>query len=350
MALPETPLSHICSQVRSYVQGVNGLNAAANNISVSTGAPADMGDADDQHRVNLFFYRFEPYGFDADIRPDQVWRVRLFCLVTVRGIDENDVPAGENDLRLLGELLRIFRRQPVFDAGDFGDEHIELQVVFSPVSDEQINQIWSTQGETTYRPSIIYEMALAPVIPAQRYVQPPAVGMLGNQAYPGMEYRHAGFSGDVQGPLVPYHLVDVDDSAWAPRICWLYDASCVFTLSFDVNGAAFAAFTPQIWVAGDTGDTVDLVWETWDSGDGWRSAGAPQTVTPFSEAIDPDHIPAPVPAAFPQIVTNMPVAVPGGRDAAQGLLYATRSVVRMPGEAPARVRSNPLLINLYRSA
>jgi hypothetical protein len=57
-----------------------------------------------------------------------------------------------------------------------------------------------------------------------------------------------------------------------------------------------------------------------------------------------------VPAAFPQIVTNMPVAVPGGRDAAQGLLYATRSVVRMPGEAPARVRSNPLLINLYRSA
>ena len=348
MPLPETPLSHICAQISAYVRGVNGLNAAANNISVSTGAPADMTDGDDQHRVNLFFYRFEPYGFDADVRPDQIWRVRLFCLITVRGIDEDEVPAGENDLRLLGELLRIFRHQPVFDAGTFGDEQILLQVIFSPVTDEQINQIWSTQGDTTYRPSIIYEMALAPVIPAQPYVEPPLVGMLGNQAFSSMAQRHAAFSGDVQGPQVPYHRVDIDNPAWAAAICWVYQSTCTHTLSFDVDSAEFAAFTPQIWVAGDTSDSVDLVWEIWNTTDGWRGTGAPQTLTPFSNAIDPDNIPASVPSTFPQDIA-MPVTLGAGLNAAQGLLYATRSVSLVAGEAPLLIRSNPLLINLYRS-
>ena len=349
MALPETPLSHICAQISAYVRGADGLNAAANNINVSTGAPADMGDSDDQHRVNLFFYRMEPYGFDADARSDQVWRLRMFCLISVRGIDEDEVPAGENDLRLLGELLRIFRRQPVFDAGAFDDEHIQLQVVFSPVTDEQINQIWSTQGDTTYRPSVIYEMALAPVIPAQLYVEPPLVGMLGNQAFSSMSQRYADFSGDVRGPRVPYHLVDIDNPSWAPEICWIYQNDCAHTLSFDVDSTEFAAFTPQIWVAGDSGDTVDLVWEIWDSTDGWRSTGAPQTVTPFSNAIDPENIPPTVPSTFPQDIT-MPVTIPTGLNAAQGLLYATRSVTLVAGEAPIQIRSNPLLINLYRSS
>lgn len=349
MALPETPLSHICAQISAYVRGVNGLNAAANNISVSTGAPADMADGDDQHRVNLFFYRFEPNAFDANVRPDQIWRVRLFCLITVRGIDEDEVPAGENDLRLLGELLRIFRHQPVFDAGSFGGEQILLQVIFSPVTDEQINQIWSTQGDTTYRPSIIYEMALAPVIPAQRYVEPPLVGMLGNQAFSSMAQRHAGFTGDVQGPRVPYRRVDIDNPAWAAEICWVYQSTCTQTLSFDADSSEFASFTPQIWVAGDTGDSVDLVWEVWDTTDGWRDIGTPQTVTPFSDAIDPDNIPAAAPSTFPQDIT-MPVTIPTGLNAAQGLLYATRSLVLVEGQAPVQVRSNPLLINLYRSS
>jgi hypothetical protein len=266
----------------------------------------------------------------------------------VRGINEDEIPAGENDLRLLGELLRVFRHQPVFDAGAIDDEQIQLQVIFSPVTDEQINQIWSTQGDTTYRPSIIYEMALAPVIPAQAHVEPPLVGMLGNQAYSSMAQRHAGFTGDVQGPLVPYRLVDIENPSWAAEICWVYQSSCAHSLTFDVDSPEFATFIPQIWVAGDTGDSVDLLWEIWDSNDGWRSTGAPQTVTPYSNAIDPDNIPSPVPSTFPQDISLL-VSIPTGLNAAQGLLYATRSVTLVAGEAPRQIRSNPLLINLYRS-
>jgi len=45
----------------------------------------------------------------------------------------------------------------------------------------------------------------------------------------------------------------------------------------------------------------------------------------------------------------LPVAIPGGENAAQGLLYATRSVVMIEGQPAIEIRSNPLLISLYRT-
>ena len=92
---------------------------------------------------------------------------------------------------------------------------------------------------------------------------------------------------------------------------------------------------------------VDLVWEIWDSLVGWRSAGAAASVAPFSADIDPENIPAPVPNVFPQSVV-LPLPLPLGGDAAQALIHATRSVTLAPGQAPVQIRSNPLLISLYR--
>ena len=88
MPLPQSSLSIICASISEFVR--TGVQAAANNIAVSIGAPAEMPESNDQHRLNLFFYRFEPYGFDADIRPDQIWRLRLFCMITSFGIAEDD--------------------------------------------------------------------------------------------------------------------------------------------------------------------------------------------------------------------------------------------------------------------
>ena len=217
MPLPQSSLSIICASISEFVR--TGVQAAANNIAVSIGAPAEMPESNDQHRLNLFFYRFEPYGFDADIRPDQIWRLRLFCMITSFGIAEDDIPAGENDLRMLGEVIRIFHQQPVLAAVAVNGEQVRLQVVLSPITDEQINQVWSTQGDTTYRPSVIYEMALAPVIPSELYIEPPLVGMLGNQAFPDMAQRYAQFSGASLGPKVPYRLVDIGNPQWSPEIC-----------------------------------------------------------------------------------------------------------------------------------
>lgn len=345
MPLPESSLSIICNSISQFVR--TGLNAAANNISVSIGAPAEVADNDEDHRLNLFFYRFEPGGFDSDAHPNDPWRVRMFCLVTAFGILEDNVTAGENELRLLGEVLRIFRETPVLAAVTVSGEPVRLQVVFSPASDEQINQVWSTQGDTTYRPSVIYEMALAPIMPATLRAEPAIVGAIGNQAFAGRSGRFAAFSGTARSPQVPAHTVDIDNPQWAPAICWLYQGECAHTLSFDVDSVEFGAFTPRIWLAGDPAQSVDLVWQIWDSS-GWRSVGPPVAATPFASAIDPESIPAPVAAVFP-LDLALPFGIPGGENAAQGLLHATRSVTLVPGQPPVQIRSNPLLISLYRT-
>jgi hypothetical protein len=295
----------------------------------------------------LFFYRIEPGGFDADAHPNDPWRVRMFCLITAFGILEDGVTAGENELRLLGEVLRIFHETPVLGAVTVNGQQVRLQVVFSPATDEQINQVWSTQGDTTYRPSVIYEMALAPIMPSTLRVEPAVVGAIGSQALTGRSGRFAAFSGTALAPRVPFQAVDIDDLRWAPAMCWLYLGECAHTLSFDVDSAEFGAFTPRIWLAGDPTQSVDLIWEIWDSS-GWRPVGVPLAAAPFSTIIDPANIPAAVPGTFPLDLT-LPVNIPAGENAAQGLLHATRSVTLVSGQPPVAVRSNPLLISLYRT-
>lgn len=343
MALPESSLSVLCNSISEFVR--TGINAAANNIAVTLGAPSEVADDDDEHRVNLFFYRFEPSSFQSSAYPNDPWRVRIFCLVTAFGIVDDGVTAGENELRMLGEVLRIFREAPVMGEILINGQAVRLQVVFSPASDEQVNQIWSTQGDTSYRPSVVYEMALAPIMPSQLRVEPALVGAIGNEV---VGNRFAPFSGIIQGPPVPFSNIDINNPLWQPAICWLYQNNCAHTLSFDIDSPEFAAFTAQIWIAGDTAGNVDLVWEIWDSG-GWRSAGPATAATPFSEDLDPDNIPASVPATFPVDVA-LPFNIPVGESSAQGLLYATRSVSLVAGGDPTLIRSNPLLISLYRTA
>ncbi len=345
MPLPESSISVVCNAIYDFVR--TGVAAAANGISVTMGAPAKVADDSDTppHRINLFFYRFEPGGFDSVAHPNDPWRIRLYCLISAFGIDEGSIQAGENDLRMLGEIIRIFRERPVLDTVTVGSEQVRLQAVFSPITDEQINQVWSTQGDAIYRPSVIYEMALAPVMPATLRVAPSLVGAIGHQARATQTARHGSFSGVIQDPPVGLTDIDVSNPHWVPALCWIYQNNCAHSLSFDVTSGEFAAFSAQIWLAGDSGDSVNLVWEVWDSTTGWRGIGAPVAATPFNAGIDPDNIPALV-APFPLNVTN-PVVIPGGANAAQGILYAIRTVT-IPGRPTVELRSNPLLLSLYR--
>ncbi len=344
MALPESSLSIVCSAIAQFVR--NGVNAAANNIGVRIGAPADVPGNSEEHRLNLFFYRLEPGGFDSVSHPNDPWRLRLFCMISAFGIDDDGVPAGENDLRILGEVLRIFREAPVLEAVSVNGEQVVLQVVFSPATDEQINQIWSTQGDTTYRPSVIYEMALAVIVPSRSRLEPPLVGALGKEARGAFTGRYAAFSGTFSLPRVPFTLVNIENPQWNPALCWVYEGECAHTLAFDVEGSEFAAFTPRVWLAGDPGDEVQLMWEVWDR-DGWREAGAPVSAFPFSTVIDPEKVPPAVPGTFPLEIA-LPVTIPHGQNAAQGLLYARRRLSLMEGGPVVTLRSNPLLISLYR--
>src|SRR5262245_2154807 len=114
MPLPETPLSKICRAIAAFL--AVRLEASLHNVTVRIGHPADAipktGDHD--HRVNLFFYRVGQNEFGPAADPDEVWRLRLHCLITAFGV-EDTVSPGENELRLLGGVLRTFHEQPLLD-------------------------------------------------------------------------------------------------------------------------------------------------------------------------------------------------------------------------------------------
>lgn len=344
MALPVSSLSIVCNEILDFVRA--GLNASSNNISVTIGAPAEVPDSDEEHRVNLFFYRFEPSAFQTAAFSNDPWRLRMFCLITAFGVLDDSVSAGENELRMLGEIMRIFREQPISNPTTVGSEQVRLQTIFSPATDEQVNQVWSTQGDTSYRPSVIYEMALAPIMPSVLRSDPPLVGGFGTESRAAAAGRYAGFTGSEHAPVVPAHYINVADPHWAPQLCWVYLDACHHTLALDVDAAGFATFEPQIWLAGDPSTSVNLVWQVWNNS-GWSTVSPAVSATPVGTAIDPENIPAAVPGSFPFNLT-LPIALAAGETGAQALLYAERSVIPYAGADPVQIRSNPLLISLYR--
>lgn len=348
MALPESSVSVVCATVAEFVN--TGIGAPANHITVAIGPPGEVGNSYEGHRVNLFFYRFEPSGFDAGVRPGQVWRVRMFCLITAFGVLDEQVSPGENELRLLGEVMRLFRETPVMEAVEANGQVVRLQAVFIPLSEDHINQIWSTQGETYYHPSVAYEMSLGVVVPSQLSVDPPRVGALGAVARASRPARFAPFSGNMSVALAPAARVDIADPQWAPRIAFLYQGACLQSLAFDVGSQAFADLDHlDVWLAGDPAAEVELAWERWSPGSGWEPAAAPIAAHPFGVGIDPGLIPPSQDGVFPLELAK-PFVLPVEDNSGQAYLQARRSFTLYPGGPTLTVRSNPLLLTLFRGA
>lgn len=338
MALPETPLSQVCRAIAAFL--ADQLGASVHPIKVIIGSPADAvpKETDTDHRVNLFFYRLEPNEFTPAPDPDEIWRLRLNCLVTAFGVPEDSVSAGENALRLLGVVLRAFHERPLLDAVPVNGEAVRTQVVFQPLSSEEINRVWGTQGEAAYRPSIAYEMSLVPVLPRRPGSEGPLVGALGLETRATMSARRAPFGGTAAPPPIGRFVVDTAPEDWAPRICFVHGGACAESLSFAVGSPELAAFQPRAWVAGAIGADVELTWEVWDRTAGWRPAGTRVAAKASSPAIDPD---------LAATATTTAVVLPFTDHAGQEVLYAARQYRRASDGARLTVRSNPLLVNLF---
>ncbi|MFK7868724.1 MAG: DUF4255 domain-containing protein [Roseobacter sp.] len=348
MPVPASSLSEICDNVRSVLS--TGIDAATNGIGITMGAPGAL-DTFDENQVNLFFYRFEPSGFDAQTQPDLPWRIRMFCMITPFGIDEvigdgSSISAGENDMRLLGDVMRVLHEQPILPPIDADGIEVRTRVVFMPSSDEQINQIWSTQGDVHYRPSAVFEMALTPIVPRELMPEPAIVGAIGSEVRLTAD-KYAPFDGVITGPRVAALTVDTDNPAWRPAIVLIWQDGVHRSLSFDVEGAEFAGFTPQVWIAGDPGTDVDLVWQIWRSS-GWQTVMPAQNAMVATQDIDPMHIPLGLPGL--PVATALPDALAAEATSLQLMLCATRTFERFPGAAPEILRSDPILITLWREA
>lgn len=340
MALPGSSLATACRAIVDFVGSQ--ISEGQNPVRLLIGSPAAGApqSGEDDHRVNFFFYRVEPSGDVGSLSPDQPWLVRVHCLVTAFAVAEDTTSAGENDLRLLGSILRVFHEHPILPPVAVENETVRPRVIFQALSLDELNHIWSTQGDVHLRPSACYEIALLPVVPEQIGIGGPLVGALGLEARADGAARAAGFTGAPAAPPVLRHEVDTAIDDWRPRICLVDGGLCAETLSFEVGSPQLAAFVPEAWVAGrvGAGNQVTLRWETWDAAQGWLPHGVETPADPSTDFIDPDA------AAAAQTVQ---LTLPFDDQPGQLLLYAVRSFIPAGGTAPRELRSNPILVSLF---
>lgn len=345
MALAISSLSRVCRSLGQAVSlGINDPASDATPVEVVIGTPsiAATQESDAKHRLNLFFFRFEPAGFYPDNLPGETWLVRMHCLLTPFCSDEDGVAAGENDLRVVGEVLRFFHEEPTFELM-VGSEQYLIQAIFLTLGLDQLNQLWSTQGDTIYRPSVLFELSLAPVQPRTPAIPAPRVGSVGFGARATMEAKYEMPNVGQLAQFVPTvgaQRPNTRVEAWAPALCIVADEQCMQAASFAIGSTALSEFAPRAWVAGAIGSSVALRWETWGAASGWQqqAPGAPFLLS--DAAIDPERA---------GDASTQPLTLPFDDHPGQMVLYAERSFTRAADGASISVRSNPVLITLYEA-
>jgi hypothetical protein len=328
-------LSQVCRQLAQQLSaGINAADRSRIDVLLGTPAAAAPTDTDTNHRLNLFFFRFEPAAFDADLLPGENWLLRLHCLATPFCVDENPIPAGENDLRVIGEVLRHFHENPVFDlpvdSGTF-----RIQVIFLTLGLDQLNQLWSTQGDTVYRPSALFEVSLAPVIPRIAALPAGLTGAIGIDVRADLGATAAGITARPPALLLLTPDTRMDD--WAPALGLVDAGVCLQSITFQTGSPQLAAFAPQAWVAGEPGALVTLIWETWEPSSGWVAQAPSAPLAIVDRSIDPDAVAS---------ASLQATALPFTDRAGQMVLYAERRFIRFDGVV-LTLRSNPVLVTLF---
>ncbi len=350
MSLPAPSiLSRVTELIRARLAAA--LFEVDDTYDVIINTPSGVAKARDTNStrgdLNLFFYRFEPSGLFGDDGLHRRWHVRAYCMITAfstagtetigEGPAAEEVPVTESeiDFRVLGEVLGHFHENPELNDDDLG---IFLRAILSPLSSDEINQIWSTQGDTAYRPSLLYEFTLIPIEPRQfaRAHAPLVAGGLSLDSRADMDARDdlVPPAGTTLSPM----LETGDDDDWVPQIALLSATQeVVQTLSFPLGGALASV---DIWIAGPANEAVNIIWQHSEKGT-WRDIDTP----PPSAASIPEQTGDISQLQIdPQVdttqVATVAADVPAGTQARQYLLFAERNdngVLR---------RSNPLIVTI----
>jgi len=387
MPLPTSSLARICNQVREHLDTLGQTPSPPDwDVTVTIGAPGiNLPAINNSNTLNLFFYRFEPFSFDTSARPGDVQWIKMFCVITAVGIDEDvdndtniDFSSGINELRMLSQVMRLFQEQPVMMIdGDNPGEVWHTQFVPHPLADEQINQIWSTQGETVYRPSLVYEITLAPVEPLVATAQAARVASVGSFAGSNMNNRNRPWPAgrETRYPTVPSVRVDSSNPQWAPAMVMVTGAAgnreATLALNLEVPVVAgladFSGFPGlDIWVAGDTALAGDLtlVGQLLQNPDAQRSAGHWQDIDPLlnlsadAALLDVENLPPPGATGF-MLTLGHWTGLDSSNNSWQLQLFVERHIrfqadtgqwIDVPHAAGdgLRLRSNPLLITVTR--
>ena len=316
---------------------------------IKIGHPKDTFDYMEKHNdknyLNLFFYNVQYDGYPSDGLGGDPFYVRLYCLITAVGAKKGNPSAGENDLRLVGEVMRVLHEQSLISVnGDNNKEIAQLQIIPHPLNLDNLNHVWSTQGETAYRLSVAYEMALAPIPLAVAVEKSPLVGETGTDVESDAEPEQlpdGGFGIETNAPVVPRVAVDGNKPDWAPHICFLDVSTGIlnYTLLIPVSPSVVSGLQLKVLVAGKLSEQVELVWEMWNPDDGvWQRSDTSHNEMIETDIIDPENF-------EPALATNIDLPI---KDKGQATLYAQREWLR-PDGSTISLRSNPLLATVYEA-
>jgi len=335
MALPVSSLSTLCRAIADSLS--HELNQGDTGVRVTIGNPVNaVPGPSEPHHCNFFFFKVEPCEFQPDALPGETEYMRLYCLITPFCILEESVSTGENELRLLGEIIRFYKETPVTTI-EVGTESFVIQTIPHVMGMEQVNQLWGTQGDVVYRPSVAYEISLLPVIPQTPAIAPPRAGSVGLGVQGKMAAVNPPFSVPLPTPKSPL-TIDTTQENWAPDICLVFNDQCASSLCFEVSSPLLASFIPRIWIAGKQGAPLTLCWQVWERSSGWIDHGVTTAATVSSPALDPDNIAG---------ASTVTLALPFTDRPGQFMLFARRDYRRAADNVPVSIRSNPILISLY---
>ena len=362
MALANTSMAKICLEISNHINNLgkepNDVDSDWAQIDVITGAPgANLVDANvDTNTLNVFFYRFKPAGFNASAGIGDIHWMKVFCIITAFGFDENDDKnlAGINELRMLSEVMRLFQEEPVKLIKGIDDKDWHTQFIPRPLADEQINQIWSTQGSVIYRPSVVYEIALAPIEPLKPSAQSARVASIGVASSANINNRHSSWSDaqrDTRFPLVPTMSVDISNPQWAPAIAMVTgdnnnrQAGLTLNILVAKNGV-ISIPAIDIWLAGDTDVSVkiDFTGQLFQNGS-WTDIALVTNQNADNETLDMENLPV-IDATKFKLEQLHWTGLDEAHQNWQLQFFAERKITI--NNVEVRIRSNPILINVNR--
>ncbi|MBL4658873.1 MAG: DUF4255 domain-containing protein [Alcanivoracaceae bacterium] len=355
-------MNNLSSTLHETKIEVNTAESEVNTITgvnVITGAPGvNLIDADIiTNTLNVFFYRFEPSGLNAGAGIGDIHWMKVFCIITAFGFDQSDDRnlAGINELNMLAHVMRLFQEEPIKIFKDINDKDWHIQFIPRPLADEQINQIWSTQGSLVYRPSIAYEIALAPIEPEIPTAQAVAVTSIGTVVGTNINNRDTSWP-NAQPNFLPLSAsVDITNPQWAPIIVILTGgrnnrrASLNLNLKLkDINNIP----SIDLWIAGDESEDINIVGQLLKTSSNdtkankWEEIILIKSIKADVQKIDLNELPLTVVTILEQNSLNPWIGIDTTHDSFKLQLFAERQIVR--GDTKIKIRSNPTLITVTK--
>lgn len=276
------------------------------SLNVEIGNPAQFHPRVtlDNHLVTIFVYRIKHDHAAMLSNPDKGLAVQLKVLITAFGGQPQGVTEsiGTVELRILSHITRLFVENPVLgpikapetlplgDVAAFVTEGITVESQHLELDMEEINHIWTTQGETPFRTSLSYVFRYGLVLPEHPGAEGPPVLYTTSNVRPDMPPM-------IVAPQLSYGVLAIRSlTASGPRL----DATLT-----QVSGGSASEVRLSLLLVAAGADDFDLLLSRLDPADGrWVPVAgiAPAQIRSVPRGgIDPSALPAGTPVRFADV-------------------------------------------------